>query len=161
MRISTLIVALLFAVVTYFLWAMVNRPTEVVPWPEEISGFAFSPFQKGQNAIYNVMPSEEEIREDVELLSGSTRALRTYSSLRSLAAVPDIARDYGMDVVIGIWLGMDTIINEDEIQAGIALANASTNVTSVMVGNETILRGEFSATDLGVLMDREVFRRVG
>jgi exo-beta-1,3-glucanase (GH17 family)/cellulose synthase/poly-beta-1,6-N-acetylglucosamine synthase-like glycosyltransferase len=140
--------------VTYFLWAMVNRPTEVVPWPEEISGFAFSPFQKGQNAIYNVMPSEEEIREDVELLSGSTRALRTYSSLRSLAAVPDIARDYGMDVVIGIWLGMDTIINEDEIQAGIALANASTNVTSVMVGNETILRGEFSATDLGVLMDR-------
>jgi exo-beta-1,3-glucanase (GH17 family)/cellulose synthase/poly-beta-1,6-N-acetylglucosamine synthase-like glycosyltransferase len=154
MRISTLIVALLFAVVTYFLWAMVNRPTEVVPWPEEISGFAFSPFQKGQNAIYNVMPSEEEIREDVELLSGTTRALRTYSSLRSLAAVPDIARDYNMDVVIGIWLGMDTIINEDEIQAGIALANASTNVTSVMVGNETILRGEFSATDLGVLMDR-------
>ena len=154
MRISTLIVALLFAVVTYFLWAMVNRPTEVVPWPEEISGFAFSPFQKGQNAIYNVMPSEEEIREDVELLSSSTRALRTYSSLRSLAAVPDIARDYGMDVVIGIWLGMDTIINEDEIQAGIALANASTNVTSIMVGNETILRGEFSATDLGVLMDR-------
>ena len=154
MRISTLFVAVLFAVVTYFIWAMVNRPTEVVPWPEEISGFAFSPFQKGQNAIYNVMPSTEEIREDVELLAGKARALRTYSSLRSLAAIPDIARDYDMDVVIGIWLGMDTIINEDEIRAGITLANASTNVTSVMVGNETILRGEFSATDLGVLMDR-------
>jgi len=154
MRISTLFVALLFAVVTFFIWAMVNRPTEVVPWPEEISGFAFSPFQKGQNAIYNVMPSTEEIREDVELLAGKARALRTYSSLRSLADIPNIARDYDMDVVIGIWLGMDTIINEDEIQAGIALANASTNVTSVMVGNETILRGEFSATDLGVLMDR-------
>ena len=154
MRISTLFVALLFAVVTFFIWAMVNRPTEVVPWPEEISGFAFSPFQKGQNAIYNVMPSTEEIREDVELLAGKARALRTYSSLRSLADIPNIARDYDMDVVIGIWLGMDTIINEDEIQAGIALANASTNVTSVMVGNETILRGEFSATDLGVLIDR-------
>jgi len=154
MRISTLFVALLFAIVTFFIWAMVNRPTEVVPWPEEISGFAFSPFQKGQNAIYNVMPSTEEIREDVELLAGKTRALRTYSSLRSLADIPNIARDYDMDVVTGIWLGMDTIINEDEIQAGITLANASTNVTSVMVGNETILRGEFSATDLGVLMDR-------
>ena len=154
MRISTLFVALLFAVVTFFIWAMVNRPTEVVPWPEEISGFAFSPFQKGQNAIYNVMPSTEEIREDVALLAGKARSLRTYSSLRSLAEIPNIARDYDMDVVIGIWLGMDTIINEDEIQAGIALANASTNVTSVMVGNETILRGEFSATDLGVLMDR-------
>jgi len=154
MRISTLFVALLFAVATFFIWAMVNRPTEVVPWPEEISGFAFSPFQKGQNAIYNVMPSTEEIREDVELLAGKARALRTYSSLRSLADIPNIARDYDMDVLIGIWLGMDTIINEDEIQAGIALANASTNVTSVMVGNETILRGEFSATDLGVLMDR-------
>lgn len=154
MRISTLFVALLFAVVTFFIWAMVNRPTEVVPWPEEISGFAFSPFQKGQNAIYNVMPSTEEIREDVELLAGKARSLRTYSSLRSLAEIPDIAREYDMDVVIGIWLGMDTIINTDEMQAGIALANASTNVTSVMVGNETILRGEFSAADLGALMDR-------
>ena len=59
MRISTLFVALLFAVVTFAIWALINRPTEVVPWPEEISGFAFSPFQRGQDAIFNVMPTED------------------------------------------------------------------------------------------------------
>lgn len=153
MRISTLFVALLFAVVTFAIWALINRPTEVVPWPEEISGFAFSPFQRGQDAIFNVMPTEEEIRSDVALLSEKTRALRTYSSLRSLALVPALARDADMDVTLGIWLGTDAQVNEQEIEAGIALANAYSNITHVMVGNETFLRGEFSVADLAVFLD--------
>jgi len=154
MRISTLFVAFLFAVVTFGIWALINRPTEVVPWPEEISGFAFSPFQRGQDAIFNVMPSEQEIRSDVALLSEKSRALRTYSSLRSLALVPALARDYDMDVTLGIWLGTDAQANQQEIEAGVALANAYSNITHVMVGNETFLRGEFSVTDLAAFLDR-------
>jgi exo-beta-1,3-glucanase (GH17 family)/cellulose synthase/poly-beta-1,6-N-acetylglucosamine synthase-like glycosyltransferase len=154
MRISTLLVALTFAIITFALWALINRPTEVVPWPEEVSGFAFSPFRKGQNAIINDMPSTEEIREDVELLAGKARALRTYSSLLSLAEVPGIAREHEMDVTLGIWLGSDSIINHNEIEAGIILANTHPNITRVMVGNESFLRGEFSVSDLAVLLER-------
>jgi len=154
MRISTLFVALLFAIVTFAIWALVNRPTEVVPWPEEISGFAFSPFQRGQDAIFNVMPTEDEIRSDVELLSENTRAIRTYSSLRSLATIPALARDVDMDVTLGIWLGTDAQVNQQEIEAGIELANTYSNITHVMVGNETFLRGEFSVADLAVFLDR-------
>lgn len=154
MRISTLFVALLFAVVTFSIWALVNRPTDVVPWPEEISGFAFSPFQRGQDAIFNVMPTEDEIRSDVELLSENTRALRTYSSLRSLATIPALARDADMDVTLGIWLGTDAQVNQQEIEAGILLANTYSNITRVMVGNETFLRGEFSVADLAVFLER-------
>lgn len=154
MRISSLFVALLFAAVTFSLWALINRPTEVVAWPEEISGYAFSPFRQGQDALINVMPSTEEIREDVALLADEARALRTYSSLRSLADVPAIADQYGMDVTLGIWLGLDPQINQDEMVAGVALANTYDNVTSVMVGNETVLRGEFTAEEMSVLLER-------
>ncbi len=154
MRLSTVFVALAFAVVTFITWALINRPTEVVPWPEEIGGFAFSPFQRGQDAIFNIMPTTEEIRSDVALLAPKARALRTYSSLGTLAEIPAIAREYGMDVTLGIWLGTDTLVNQQEIEAGIALANRHSNITHVMVGNETFLRGEFSVSDLAVLLDR-------
>jgi exo-beta-1,3-glucanase (GH17 family)/cellulose synthase/poly-beta-1,6-N-acetylglucosamine synthase-like glycosyltransferase len=154
MRISTLIVASLFAAVTFSLWALINRPTEVVPWPEEVSGFAFSPFRAGQDAIINVMPSVEQIREDVELLSDKAVAVRTYSSLRELAEVPAIAQHYGMEVTLGVWLGLDLEANDAEIEAAIKLANTYSNITSVMVGNETVLRGEFEAEELAVYLDR-------
>lgn len=154
MRISTLLVAIVFAAATFAIWALINRPTEVVPWPEEISGFAFSPFQRGQDAIFNVMPTKEEIRSDVALLADKSRALRTYSSLGSLAEIPALAQEYGMDVTLGIWLGSDPIVNQQEIEAGIKLANTYPNITHVMVGNETFLRGEFTVADLAVVLDR-------
>jgi exo-beta-1,3-glucanase (GH17 family)/cellulose synthase/poly-beta-1,6-N-acetylglucosamine synthase-like glycosyltransferase len=154
MRISSLIVAVLFAAVTFTLWALTNRPTQVVAWPEQINGFAFAPFRAGQDAIINVMPTPEQIREDIELLAGTTEAIRTYSSLRSLGDIPGIAEEYGLDVVLGVWLGLDEQINTDEISAAIELANKHSNITSIMVGNETVLRGEFEAAELAVYIDR-------
>ncbi|MGJ8690569.1 MAG: glycosyltransferase [Gammaproteobacteria bacterium] len=154
MRFSTLLVAISFAVVTFAIWALVNRPTEVVPWPEEISGFAFSPFQRGQDAINNVMPTVAEIESDIALLADKTRSIRTYSSLRSLSSIPALASKYDMDVTLGIWLGTDATANQQEIDAAVALASAHANITDVMVGNETFLRGEFSVAELAVLLDR-------
>lgn len=154
MRISTVIVAFLFAVVTFCLWALINRPTEVVPWPDEVVGFAFSPFQAGQDAVINVMPSAEQIRTDVQLLADKARALRTYSSLRELSEVPAIAAEHDMDVILGVWLGLDEQANNDEINAAIRLANTYSNITSVMVGNENILRGEFDVDEMAVYLER-------
>jgi exo-beta-1,3-glucanase (GH17 family)/cellulose synthase/poly-beta-1,6-N-acetylglucosamine synthase-like glycosyltransferase len=154
MRISTVIVAFLFAIVTFCLWALINRPTEVVPWPDEVVGFAFSPFQAGQDAVINVMPSVEQIRTDVQLLADKARALRTYSSLRELSEVPAIAAEHDMDVILGVWLGLDEQANNDEINAAIRLANTYSNITSVMVGNENILRGEFDVDEMAVYLER-------
>jgi exo-beta-1,3-glucanase (GH17 family)/cellulose synthase/poly-beta-1,6-N-acetylglucosamine synthase-like glycosyltransferase len=154
MRISSLFVAALFAVVTFAIWALVNRPTEVVSWPQQIDGFAFSPFRQGQDALVDDLPSVDEIREDVVLLADETRALRTYSSLDTLAAIPELAAEQGLEVTLGIWLDANTDINEAEIQAGIELANRYPNITSVMVGNEAVLRGEFTPEAMGEVLER-------
>lgn len=154
MRISSLIVAVLFAAVTFCLWALTNRPTDVVAWPEEINGFAFAPFRAGQDAVINVMPTSAQIREDIQLLAGTTKAIRTYSSLRSLSEIPAIAQEYGLEVILGVWLGLDEQANTDEINSAIALANKYDNIKSIMVGNETVLRGEFEPAELNVYLDR-------
>ena len=43
-------------------WAYLNQPYDEVPWPKVIQGFSFSPYQEGQDAIQNQLPSEAEIR---------------------------------------------------------------------------------------------------
>lgn len=154
MRSSSLIVALLVAVVTFCLWALLNRPTPVESWPARVDGFAFSPFRAGQDALVDDLPSVDEIREDIALLKDQTRALRTYSSRQSLSAIPALAADQGLEVSLGIWLDRDSQINEQEVLSGVYLANQHSNITSVMVGNESILRGEFAVADMGEVLAR-------
>ena len=59
------------------LWALYNRPVSAPEWPEQISGFSFSPFRAGQSPQENIYPTPEQIRSDLELLSERTDNLRT------------------------------------------------------------------------------------
>ncbi|MDX1491823.1 MAG: glycosyltransferase [Pseudohongiellaceae bacterium] len=153
MRLSSVLVALVFAVLSFALWSLSNRPTDVPVWPQWVKGYAFSPFRNGQDALIDNMPSEAQIVEDVRLLSESARELRTYSSRKSLASVPVAAKQFDMDVNLGIWLDTNMENNAEELSSGISLANLHDSVTRVMVGNESILRGDFAVSELGALLD--------
>jgi cellulose synthase/poly-beta-1,6-N-acetylglucosamine synthase-like glycosyltransferase/exo-beta-1,3-glucanase (GH17 family) len=50
-----------------------------------------------------------------------------------------------MKVTLGIWLDKDKDRNEREIAAGIALARRYSNINAIVVGNESVLRGDFVA----------------
>ena len=71
------------------LWALYNRPVSAPDWPEQISGFSFSPFRVGQSPMTGVYPSDEQIRADLELLSQQTDNIRTYSVDGKLAVKKD------------------------------------------------------------------------
>ena len=43
--IPSLLIAAVFATLTFAVWAYLNRPTKEPPWPAVIQGFAFSPFR--------------------------------------------------------------------------------------------------------------------
>ena len=63
--------------------------------------------------------------------------------------VPEIARRYGMTVSLGIWIGPDLVKNQQEVDLGIRIALANRRVIDrVIVGNETIERGDVSAEQL-------------
>lgn len=154
MRASSILVAAVFAAITFALWAYLNRPSPEPPWPDHVQGMAFSPFGSGQDPIPQVLPSLEQIDADLRLLAGKVTALRTYSSLKSLGQIADIAARHQLKVAVGAWLDRRLQTNEAEIQAAIAIANRHANVIRLMIGNEVILRNDLSVAELSRQLDR-------
>jgi exo-beta-1,3-glucanase (GH17 family)/cellulose synthase/poly-beta-1,6-N-acetylglucosamine synthase-like glycosyltransferase len=145
---SSLLIGALFALLTIAAWGFANRPTSEPAWPTRIQGFAFQPYQKDQDAIRGDLPTLEQIQSDLELLSGKTRAIRTYSTTGTPAQIPAMAARQGIAVTIGAWLNRDRAANEREIESAIRLAKLNRNVSRVIVGNEVLLRGDMAYEDL-------------
>jgi exo-beta-1,3-glucanase (GH17 family)/cellulose synthase/poly-beta-1,6-N-acetylglucosamine synthase-like glycosyltransferase len=153
-KLSSLLIGAVFAMVTVAVWAMANRPIIEPTWPRVIHGFAFQPFQKDQDAIAGDEPALADIERDLRLLAGTTRAVRTYSTLGSVGQTPALARKHGIQVMLGAWLGTDRERNSREIEAAIQLANKHRNVVRVIVGNEVVLRGDLPLYDVTAHLDR-------
>src|SRR5580693_238070 len=84
--ISGIVVAAIFAVVTFGLWAYLNRPESEPPWPAHgIQGVAFSPYAADQNPFGSKdVPPVEQIDSDLKLLENKTlRCARTPCKARS------------------------------------------------------------------------------
>lgn len=136
------------------IWALYNRPVSAPDWPEQISGFSFSPFQQNQNPQKNIYPSDEQIRSDLELLSKHTDSIRTYSVEGTLADIPRLAEEFGLRVTVGVWISNDLERNEREIAKVIELANSTRSVVRVAVGNEALFRKEITPEALIAYIDR-------
>ncbi|QQS11807.1 MAG: glycosyltransferase [Rhodospirillales bacterium] len=107
-------------------------------------------------------PRAEQIERDMRALAGRVRTVRTYSSLDGVEDVAKIADQYGLRVVAGAWIYDHVGATPDhreklayfktetdrEIAALIRLANSNPNIERVIIGNETILRGEISPARL-------------
>ena len=130
------------AAISIAAWAFFNRPMAAPDWPASISGFAYSPFRYGQDPVKDIYPTEEEIRQDLVLLSTQTKRIRTYSVKGTQAEIPRIAGELGMSVTQGIWLSNIEEDNDKEIARAIEVINASRNITLVVVGNESMYRRE-------------------
>ena len=89
------------------------------------------------------LASLERIRADLQHLADYTKCVRTYSVGHGLDQVPQVARELGLEVMLGIWIGVDRKHNDREIARGIELARTYPDVIeSVVVGNEVLLRRE-------------------
>jgi exo-beta-1,3-glucanase (GH17 family) len=149
-----LLIAAVFATLTFAVWAFLNRPTLEPPWPARIQGFAFSPFRLGEDPTHKEMPTDAEIDTDLKLLEGKTLAVRTYSNAGSLADVPQLAERHGINVTVGAWVDNHKDMDETEISTAIELARTHINVVRVIIGNEVVLRGDIPIEQLEKYLDR-------
>jgi exo-beta-1,3-glucanase (GH17 family)/cellulose synthase/poly-beta-1,6-N-acetylglucosamine synthase-like glycosyltransferase len=152
--IGSLLIAAVFATLTFAVWAYLNRPTREPPWPSVIQGFAFSPFRANEDPTHFEMPTDAEIDSDLQLLEGKVNAVRTYSVGSTLADVPGLAEKHGLNVALGVWLDSHRDKNEEQLQTAIDLANSHQNVVRVLVGNEVLLRGDLPLAELEKYLDR-------
>jgi len=150
----SLLIAAVFALLTFAVWAYLNRPAREPPWPGVIWGFAFSPFRANEDPTRGILPTDAEIDSDLKLLEGKVRAVRTYSVQGSLADIPDLAQKRDLNVAVGAWIDDHHEKNEQELQTAIRLADNHVNVVRVFIGNEVLLRGDLPIAELEKLLDR-------
>jgi exo-beta-1,3-glucanase (GH17 family)/cellulose synthase/poly-beta-1,6-N-acetylglucosamine synthase-like glycosyltransferase len=149
-----LVIALGFGLATFLLWGWGNRPTVEPLWPAKVAGMSFSPLRIDNDPVEGKYPTEDEISSDLALLQGQVGAIRTYGLGGSLASIPQLAQKYGMKVTLGAWLTENLEENERELERLVQVAKKNKNILQVIVGNETILRGELSVDQLTGYLDR-------
>ena len=111
---------------------------------------SYAPFRPGQNPLVEgTFVPAAQIEEDLGRLRQLTGCIRTYSTEHGVDQVPAIAQRLGMKVMLGLWLSPERDKNRVQVDTAVALARRFPDtVTSVIVGNEVLLRGDMSAADL-------------
>ena len=155
MRKNALVVLIVMAF-NLGLWAWFNRPADPqLDFTGQVKAVSFSPYRADQDPLVNKFPTPAQIEQDVAFLKGKVGAIRTYSSTDGMEAIPGIAEKYGVPVIAGAWLDKRLKRNEAEIAGLIKNLQEHKNITRAIVGNESILRGDFKPAQLA-----EYIRRV-
>lgn len=118
---------------------------------DKVHGLCFSPYLEGQEP--GVELSNEQIAERLAMIQPHTDWVRTFSCTDGNERIPALAKEQGFKTLVGIWLDEDLENNEEEIEAGIALAKAG-YVDQLAVGNEVMLREEMSEQALVNYIER-------
>jgi len=134
-------VLLLVAAAHAALWGLFQEKQQAPDFQGILPSASYAPFEPG-HTVADPIADSEKIRTDLKKLSTITRAVRLYSSTEGNELVPAVAAELALKVTIGIWIDKDGNRNNREIDAAINLARRSSNVIGIVVGNETIFRGE-------------------
>ncbi|MDR1889281.1 MAG: beta-1,6-glucan synthase [Zoogloeaceae bacterium] len=146
------------------LWAMAcaqHRPVEIAPDAlltagEKFNCLSYAPYHlPGQTPLNpDTQISRAQIEADLAALASVTHCVRIYAVNQGLEVVPEVARELGLKVLLGAWVGYEAAPNRKELETAIALAKAYPDVVrGLVVGNEVMLRGEQSEAALKALLD--------
>jgi len=135
-------------------WASRDYAVIAPNWDGLVRGISYTPSHNFTEKDHE-WTSPEQIDQDMAQISQLTAHVRTYTVSNGLDRLPEIARRHGLTVSLGIWIGSDLDANEKEIETGIRVALSSRRVIDrVIVGNESIMRGDVSADQLNDYIKR-------
>jgi exo-beta-1,3-glucanase (GH17 family) len=111
---------------------------------------SYAPFRGEQTPLAPIgRISEQQIAQDLAQLARISDCVRTYSNENGLDQVPELAAKVGLKVIQGIWLSNNRLKNLAQISTAVRLTKQyPATITSLVVGNEVLLRGEMTSTDL-------------
>jgi exo-beta-1,3-glucanase (GH17 family) len=139
-------------------WSWLGAPVQMPPSPlaanQKLYCVSYAPFRGQQNPLdATTVIDTRQIEDDLARLAGVTDCIRTYSIEHGLEQIAGIAARHGLKVMQGIWVSSNPAKTGREIEAVVALAKRYPDVIrSVIVGNEVLLRGEMTGSDLAALI---------
>src|SRR5437763_8885196 len=138
------------AAVWWWLATPITLPRAPIDPNAKLLCVSYAPFRGDQTPlVLTTHISAEQIAEDLAQLAKVTDCVRTYSIENGLDQVPALAAKVGLKVIQGIWLGSNRLKNLAQISTAVRLVKDYPGViTSLVVGNEVLLRGEMTTADL-------------
>jgi exo-beta-1,3-glucanase (GH17 family) len=122
---------------------------------------SYAPFRNDQTPLNpDLIVRPEQIQEDLIEIAKISQCVRTYSVDNGLDKVPELASRVGLKVLLGVWIGNGRLKNATLIDTAVSLARDYPGVIrAIIVGNEVLLHGDMTPSDLGELI-RSVKARV-
>lgn len=154
MKHRVLVCALLLPALVFVLWLWWRdgQPRPVVDVPDgQLDCVSYSPAVRSGDI--NATIDRSILVRDLTLLAQRFRCVRIYTVSEGLHEVPAIARELKLRLMMGLWIGRDSLHNQREIREGLKLAAQYHDIIdAVIVGNEVLLRREMSAGRLAELI---------
>ncbi|WP_420824372.1 beta (1-6) glucans synthase [Stutzerimonas kirkiae] len=137
-------------------WHMSGRTVQMpdaLPAQAKLQCVSYSPFDKHQSPFEQPLALRpERMDADLALLAERFDCIRTYST-SGLEGIPELARKHGLKLLMGAWVSADRQQTRQELDTLVRLANANSDIVqAVIVGNETLLRREVTASHLADLI---------
>lgn len=156
----SLLVASVAAVVAAWWWLgrPVAMPADAAASADgKLQCISYAPYRADQNPLDDrTHVDARQIEQDLSGLKQLTNCIRTYSLEHGEDQIPAIAQRLGMKVMLGAWVSAMRPRTQAQIESAIGLARRYPDtVIAVVVGNEVLLRGERSPTELAAMI-REV-----
>ncbi len=148
-KIVTVIALALLVFINFSIWSYVNNPLQLQPWTKTTMGVTFDPMRKQDTQTSDTFPSEADIDHDLSLLANKVHAVRTYSVLKGLDKIPELAAKYNLNTTVGAWIDGNLEKNRQEVETLINVSRQNNpKIIRIMVGNEVLLRAEITADQL-------------
>ncbi len=115
---------------------------------------SYAPYRADQNPLDDsTLVDAKDIEADLIRLKPITDCVRTYSIEHGDDQIAEVAHRLGMKVMQGIWVSGEAARTRKQIDTAVAIAKRYPDtVIAVVVGNEVLLRGDMSATDLAAII---------
>jgi exo-beta-1,3-glucanase (GH17 family) len=124
-----------------------------------LRGMAYGPFREGQSPEWGIYPTLPEVQQDMRLLSTVANGIRMYGC-QHLETIITASREINLPLTLGAWLSGDPEADRAEIECAVGAAQANPHITSLVVGNESVLRGDLTVTEVRSYI-QEVRARTG
>lgn len=108
-------------------------------------GLCFSPYLEGQQPGDQL--TKKQILKRLKIIKPYTNWVRSFSCTEGNELIPVLAKEMGMQTLVGAWLGKDKNLNAKEIENLKHLAKDG-YVDIAAVGNEVLYRNDLSETEL-------------
>jgi exo-beta-1,3-glucanase (GH17 family)/cellulose synthase/poly-beta-1,6-N-acetylglucosamine synthase-like glycosyltransferase len=148
------LVGALVACVYAGLWFLSRDVVSAPNFTGQLASVSYAPFDGSADPRSGKRTAEAQIRADLKTIAPLTHMVRTYSATNGMEMAPAVAQEFGLKVSLGAWIDKNAERNERELRAVIDLARRHRNIDSIVVGNETIYRGEQKVEDLVAKIQR-------